>query len=325
MPAERKLLAQLNDDPAVGNTHRRYRFQLDPNGVTNVEWITAGVLDDKTGWKQVKACSLSAYSPAAVFTDHTYGYFDGQYRLSPTQPVDHLVDLGNLKETDCFFSSGLQKVCSGGDPYTKPMLGVLDAIKDSNEGSPLFRAWLFLKLNDLMRLQPDAWGLTFCPSARSDEAQIKKILGDPLNSGDWFLEAKGNAYGEKLERFFASIRSVSYAKQAAGLLALAQAVSKGGLAYAGFIGLDGKPNFIENPPALELWGYNAARQQPVLLAMKIVKDNTPLREPAMPLSPLFILTSSRKDYFSQAGLGADDPSFRNVLPPLFQQMANPSP
>jgi hypothetical protein len=325
MPAERKLLLQLNEDPAVGNVHVHYRFQLDPAGATNIEWITAGLLDDKTGWKQIKACSPSAYSSSGVFTDHTYGFFNGQYRLSPTQPVDHLVDLGNFKETDCFYSSGLQKVLPGGDSYAKPLLGVLDAIKDSNEGSPLFRAWLFLRLNDLMRLQPDAWGLTFCPSARSDEAQINKILAAPLNSGDWFVEAKGSAYGEKLEHFFASTRSVSYAKQAAGLLALAQAVSKSGLAYAGFIDLDGKPNFIENPPACELWGYNAARQQPVLLAMKIVKDNTPLREPALPLSPLFVLASPRNYYFSQAGLSAADPCLRNVLPPLFQEMPTQIP
>jgi hypothetical protein len=325
MPAERTLLQELNNDPAVGNIHVHYRFQLDPGGATNVEWITAGVLDDKVGWKQIKACSPSAYSSSAVFTDHTYGFFEGQYRLSPTQPVYRLIDGGNLKETDCFYSSGLQKVLPGGDSYAKPMLKVLDAIKDSHEGSPLFRAWLFLRLNDLMRLQPDAWGLTFCPSAKMDEAQLKKILGDQLNSGDWFVEAKVISYGEKTDRFFTSTRSVSYVKQAAGLLALAQAVSRSGLAYVGFIGLDGKPNFIENPPSVELWGYNAAGQSPVLLAMKISKDNTSLREPAMPLSPLFVLASPRTDYFSHAGLSADDPCFRNVLPPLFQQMPSQSP
>ena len=70
-------------------------------------------LDDKVGWKQIKACSPSAYSSSAVFTDHTYGFFEGQYRLSPTQPVYRLIDGGNLKETDCYYSSGLQKSLAG--------------------------------------------------------------------------------------------------------------------------------------------------------------------------------------------------------------------
>jgi hypothetical protein len=324
MPAERTLLQQINNDPAVGGIHGHYRFQLNAAGATGLELITAGAIDDKVGWKQIKAYSPSANSSRAVFTDYSYGFFNGQYMLSPTQPVYHVIDMGNLKETDCFYSSGLQKVAPAGGSYAKPMLQVLDAIKDSQDGSPLFRAWLFLKLNDLMRLQPDAWGLTFCPSARMDEAQIKNILGGQLDSGDWFVEAKGISYGGKLEQLFASIRPISYAKQAGGLLTLDQAVCKRGLAYVGFIGLDGKPNFIDNPPAVELWGFNAAEHQPVLLEMKIAQDAS-LREPAMPLSPLFVLPHSRNEYFSQAGLSAADPCLHSVLPPLFQQMPTQSP
>jgi len=324
MPAERTLFQQLNDDPAISHIHAHYRFQLDADGAANVEWITAGVLDDTGGWKQIKAWSPSPDSPSAVFTDHSYGYFDGKCRLSPTQLVFRLIDLGDLKETDCFYSSGLQKVLRGSDSYAKPMLGVLDAIKDSHDGSPLFRAWLFIRLIDLMRLQPDAWGLTFCPSASMDEAQIRKILGAQVNSGDWFVETKVNSYGAKAEQFFGSARSVSYAKQAAGLLTLAQEVSKNGLGYVGFIGLDGKANLIEHPPAVELWGYSAARQEPVLIGVNI-GNYIPLCEPAMPLSPLFVLANSRNEYLKQAGISAADPCFRNVLPPLFQQKPSQSP
>jgi len=324
MPAERTLFQQLNDDPAVGTTHAHYRFQLDADGARNVEWITAGVLNDTGGWKQIKAWEPSSYSSSAVFTDHSYGYFDGKCRLSPTALVYRLIDLGDMKDTECFYSCGLQNVVHGNDAYAKPMLGVLDAIKDSHQGSPIFRAWLFIKLIDLMRLQPDAWGLTFCPAVSMDEAQIKKTLGDQLNSGDWFVDAKASTYGAKMEQFFGSTKSVSYVKQAVGLLTLAQAVSKNGLAYVGFIDLNGKPNFIQNPPAVELWGYSAALQQPVLLEFNI-GTNTMLREAAMPLSPMFVLASPRSEYFSQAGLNAADPCFRSVLPPLFQQMANHSP
>ncbi|HEX3717356.1 MAG TPA: hypothetical protein VH595_05255 [Verrucomicrobiae bacterium] len=322
MPAERTLFQQLNDDPAVGTTHAHYRFQLDADGARNVEWITAGVLDDTGGWKQIKAWEPSPYSSSATFTDHSYGYFDGKCRLSPTVLVNRLIDLGDMKDTECLNSCGLQTVVRGRDSYAKPMLGVLDAIKDSHEGSPIFRAWLFIRLIDIMRLQPEAWGLTFCPAIRTDEAKIKKALGDQLNSGDWFVDAKASTYGAKVEQFFGSSKSVSYMKQAVGLLTLAQAVSKNGLAYVGFVDLNGKPHFIENPPAVELWGYSAALQQPVLLEFNIGKD-TILREAAMPLSPMFVLDSPCKEYLTQAGVNPGDVTFRGALPPLFRESPQP--
>jgi hypothetical protein len=215
----------------------------------------------------------------------------------------------------------LEKVWSG-DAYSKPLLEVLDSIKDSREGSPLFRAYLFLRLMDLMNLQPDAWGLTFCPAARMHEAQIKSIVGGQLESGDWFVAGKVNSCGEKLEQFFDSVKSISYAKQANGLLALARAASKSGLQYAGFVGLDGKPNFVDNSVSAEVFGYSAARKQPVLLAAKI-DAGQPFQEPAMPLSPLFSLDSPCKEYLTQAGVNPSEASFKGALPPLFQDTVEP--
>ena len=122
-------------------------------------------------------------------------------RLTPTQPIFRLEQIGALNEASSFHSVGLEKVLSGGDSYAKPLLEVLDSIKDSREGSPLFRAYLFLRLMDLMNLQPDAWGLTFCPAARTHEAQIKSIVGEQFSSGDWFVPAKVNAYSKNWNNF----------------------------------------------------------------------------------------------------------------------------
>jgi hypothetical protein len=176
---------------------------------------------------------------------------------------------------------------------------------------------------DLMKLQPDAWGLTFCPAARTHEAQIRSIIGEQqLNSGDWFVPSKVNAYSQKLEQFFASVKSVSYAKQANGLLALARAVSKGSFQYVGFVGLDGKPNFVDNSISGEVFGYSAARKQPVLLSAKI-EAGQPLMEPAMPMSPLFALDSPCKEFLTRAGVNPSDASFQGALPPLFQKSVQP--
>jgi len=322
MPAERQTLQQLNNDPAVGSIHQRYRLGLDQDGKNSVEWITAGALETSTGWKQIMAWVPSPSATSATFEDHDYGYFDGHYKLSPTQPVYHLELLNGQDETASFNSVGLEKVLANDDTYAKPLLEVLDSIKNSHDGSSLFRAYLFLRLVDLMDLQPDGWGLTFCPVARAHAAQIRSIVGNQLSSGDWFVPAKVNAFSQKLSQFFSSVEPISYAKQARGLLDLAEAASKDGLRYVGFVDLDGKPKLMDNSIVGEVFGYSSIRKQPIMLSGKI-EAGLPFKEPALPLSPLFALSSSSKDYLMKAGVNPEDASFRSALPRLFQAAGQP--
>jgi len=312
MPAELKFLQQLSADPGVGASHYQYRLWLDREGTKSVEWITAGAFDNSQSWKQIKAWTPSASATSATFQDRDYGYFDGQWKLSPTQPIYRLEQVSNLKDASAFGAVGLGKVWSGGSTYGRPMLEVLDAVKDSHDGSPVFRAYLLSSLVELMEFQPDAWGLSFCPSARAHVAHIRSIVGGQIASGDWFVPAKAKAWGEKLDQFFAAEKPLSYAKQAAGNLALAQSAAKDGLRYVGFVGLDGKPVVTENPIPTEMWGYDATRKQPI-----------PVSSSAMPLSPLFALPVSRAEYLTKAGVSTDAASFTNALPPLFRAATTP--
>lgn len=307
MPAERALLLRLNTDPAVSANHQHYRLWLDRESTKSIEWITAGSLDKVQGWKHVKAWTVSADATSAVFEDREYGSFDDQWKLSPTQPIYRLEPLFDLKGASAFGAVGLGKVWSAGSTYGGPLLEVLDAVKDSRDGSPVFRAYLFCNLVELMELQPDAWGLSFCPSARTHAAQIRSIAGGQIASGDWFVPSKANSWSEKLDRFFTDKKPLSYGKQAAGNLALAQSAAKDGLRYVGFVGLDGKPVVNENPPPAEMWGYDAAGKQPTLVSSS-----------AMPLSALFALPVSRAEYLTKAGVSAGAASFANELPPLFR-------
>jgi hypothetical protein len=312
MPAERVFFQKLNADPAVSANHQHYRLWLDRESTKSVEWITAGLFENSQGWKQIKAWTPSAAATSATFEDRDYGYFDGQWKLSPTQPIYRLEQVPDLKDASAFSAVDLGKVWSAGSTYGRPMLEVLDAVKDSHDGSPVFRAYLLCSLVELMEFQPDAWGLSFCPSARAHAAQIRTIVGGQVASGDWFVPSKAKGWSEKLDQFFTAEKSLSYAKQAAGNLALAQLAAKDGLRYVGFVGLDGKPVVTENPPPAEKWGYDATRKQPVLVTSS-----------AMPLSPLFALPVSRAEYLTKAGVSADAPSFANALPPLFRAATKP--
>lgn len=307
MPAERTIFQQLNTDPAVNGDHRYYRLWLSSDGNTSVDWITAGALDDSQGWKQIKAWAVSPDATNAAFEDHDYGYFNGQWKLSRTEIIYRLDQVSAMKETAAFGPANLSKVWPGGDTYTQPLLRVLDSIKDSTDGSPVFRAYLLCRLVDLMNFQPDGWGLSFCPSARVNVAQIHQIVGGDITSGDWFVPAKANAWNDRLAQFFSTVRSVSYTREAVGNLALAQAVARDGLHYVGFVGLDGKPVFTTGQGSSETWGYDAATKQPALVS-----------ESGLPMSPLFGLSLPRAQYLAKAGVEPASSSFANALLPLFR-------
>ena len=306
MPVEHTRFQELNADPAVNGTHQLYRFWLNPEKTKSVDWITAGVLDSSVGWKNIPAWDVTSDATNAVFEDHKYGYFNGQWKLSVSQAVSKL-DQSSLNETAALQTAQLAKVAPGGDTYARPLLQALDAVKDSDEGSPIFRAYLICQLVKIREFQPNDWGLNFCPSARAHVAQIHEIVGGEITSGDWFVPLKVNAWSARLTQFFAAAKSISYVKQATGNIALAQAVARDGLHYVGFAGLDGKPVLTDPQPHDEVYGYDAHTGKPALIS-----------DSAMPLSPLFALPASRAEYFAQAGVDLNTPSFANTSAPLFR-------
>jgi hypothetical protein len=307
MPAERSAFQQLNADPALNANHQRYGFWLNPEKTKGVEWITVGVLDSSLGWKKISAWTVTYDAANVAFTDHDYGYFNGQWKLSASQSVYQLDHLPSLNEAAPFAAANLGKVWNGADAYNLALLQTLDAVKNSTEGSPICRAYLICHLVKMMELQPDDWGLSLCPAARADAEQIKKIVGGDIASGDWFVPAKTNAWNARLDEFFATTKSLSYMKQATGNLMLAQAAARDGLQYVGFADLDGKPVLSAGRTPTEVWGIDAASQKPMLV-----------RDSAMPLSPLFALPLPRAEYLAKAGVVAESPAFGNALLPLFR-------
>jgi hypothetical protein len=111
-----------------------------------VDWITAGFMDTSEGWKKIPAWTTSANVNSATFEDHEYGSFAGQLKLTPTQPIYRLETIPETNGTAAFGSVGLDGVYTAGSSYGGSLLEVLDAIKDSREGAPVFRAQLFSSL-----------------------------------------------------------------------------------------------------------------------------------------------------------------------------------
>ena len=108
-----------------------------------------------------------------------------------------------------------------------------------------------------------------------ESAQIRRIVGGQIASGDWFVPSKAKSWSEKLDQFFTAEKPLSYAKQAAGNLALSHSAAKDGLRYIGFVGLDGRPVVTEKTTPAEMWAYDVASKQPILVSNS-----------ALPLSPM---------------------------------------
>jgi hypothetical protein len=309
MPVERTVFQQLNSDPALSGNHERYRFWLENDKSKHVDWITAGSLDGSLGWKKISAWTVDADATNAVFSDHDYGFFNGQWKLSARESVFRMEHLPKPSETTPFQAAELGKVWNGASSYSRPLLQAMDALKNSDDGSPICRAYLISHLAKIMEFQPDDWGLSFCPSLRADAARIQNIVGGEIDSGDWFVPAKINAWGDKLEQVFTAKKNSSYQKEATANLLLAKAAARDGLQFVGFVGLDGKPVFTTTQPPAETWGYDTVTKKPVLMG-----------DAALPLSPLFALPLSRANYLARAGVDPASPivADANALLPLFR-------
>ena len=307
MPVERTLLQQLNADPALSASHERYRFWLESDKSRYEEWITAGALDGSLGWKQIPAWTVDPNATNAVFSDHEYGFFNGQWKLSAHESVFRMEHLDKPHEAVPFQAAELGRVWNGGSTYSGPLLQAVDALKNSNDGSPICRAYLLCQLVKIMEFQPDDWGLSFCPSLRANAANIHAIVRGEITSGDWFVPSKISAWADKLEHVFTSERTVSYQKEASANLLLAQAAARDGLQFIGFADLEGKPVFTAAQTPSEIWGYDATTKKPALV-----------HGSALPLSPLFALPLARAEYLTRAGVDPASVTIADALLPLFR-------
>jgi hypothetical protein len=317
LSAEQQIFDRLHESPAVNGNHQRVRLLLDAQGQKTMEWITSGPLGKVAQWKTIDTYDPAASPDVCAFESRQYGFFDGKYKWSPPlrDTVFDIQWVADLHDAAAFHAIDPEHALGSEHP-SKPLLEVMDALKDSREGSPVFRAYLFQRLSEIMELQPARRGLAFAPEIRTHADRLKGIAGGSLAEGDWFLPGRAAALAPKLEECFVSFRGVSYPKQAAGTHRLSHEAYRAGLRYFGFIDIDGNVNAADKSYQGEIWGYAAKGSPPELLGRKSAAG-TELGKKGLPLSPLFTLGASRAELIDRAGVDIRDPSFTNALPPLF--------
>jgi len=316
---ERDLYHQLKNDPQVSVAAYRYRFSLELGSQKLTEWITLGKMTGASiGWTEILAYHIDDQPGECRFQKTKFGFFGGNYSLPPEQRIYDFKQVDECKETAAFFTLALDRAMMSGDEerWLAPLLRSLDGLNQSREGSPLFRAYLFLKLAGLMELQQEESGLWFAPAAREHKAALVSLGASDIKSGDWYAPLRIEKFSKKLEAFFESTKGASYWTQAVAIASASRKAFSSGFVYAGHVGPDARPVVTLEATPAELWGYNAAARSPALLYWSDKGQLTEVQK-ATALSPLFTLKEPSAALLASAGINPQAPLFDKQLPPLF--------
>jgi hypothetical protein len=324
LSAERDLYRALKDDPNTSSILYRYHLFLDLGRQTPLQWITAGrMATTGNGWREILAYRVDNSPDICRLERIKYGFFDGDYKLPNNQPIYDLEEIGPCNETASYSSLRLELLISGDEErWQSPPLKLLDKVNQSRQGSPLFRAYLFLKLVSLMELQQEESGLWFSLSARQDKARLISRGANEVRSGDWYAPRCVGKFSKRLGECFDSTQGVVYWTQAAALASLSREAFRSGFRYAGCLGANGQPVVTLEPILSELWGYTASAKSPSLLYVVRNGQLTEI-EKGTALSPLFALKQSRAALLLKAGIDPNDHAFDKQLPPLFASHRHP--
>jgi hypothetical protein len=226
--------------------------------------------------------------------------------------------LFRTQECDAYERLGLGDwIDSNTGSYKKPILQLLDQLNRDDESSAVFRAFVTMKLYDLARMRPLAWGLQWAPDAAREIRKLEELGAGEIQSGDWMVRAQSEKYENELRKFFAQARTVSLEKEAQFHRGLARKTCEQGFLLAGYVGLDGEPALRRIViPGAEYWGWDARSSSVGLLFRRApgATDVERLGEP-MSGSPLLVFPGDRRKILidSEQAAGAT----ASVLPPFF--------
>jgi hypothetical protein len=178
-----------------------------------------------------------------------------------------------------------------------------------------------MRLFDLARLRPEAWGMTWCPGAARHLQALKDLGALDLKSGDWMASLPISKYEAGFDRYFAQARKIPLEKEAALLQLLTQQTCLTDFAYAGYLDSDGHPVLRRNSAALtEFWGWGSSPESAVLLLRRPAGSAgfDKMAEP-LPCTPLFIFNGDRRGLLNDTARNLSFPTdqMAGILPPFF--------
>ncbi len=316
MPTENKLFLSLKNTESAATDVHKYEFLLSSTEIR--WWLSLEQLPDRpdTGWKKYTGLMLKrGIQSFPEFQKIELGYFGNSWKLSDNSTFRPKY-LGQAPEPLLFFKAQLHKgIGDPGSPPRMQLVKVLDLIHEDRSTSPLFRAWLYLRIVEIMEIQPEGWGLPFTPLIQRHKRDLVAAGAEMLKEGDWYVEDLNKKFGPDLEVVLSAQKEASYLGQAESLTRLFHGVVAGSFEFVGHIALDGSAH-VSRDAQDELWGWDVAGK-PILIFRKIFPSWVLISETLVPFTPLYSLKSTRGNLLKNAAVDPKDPLLNGQLPPLF--------
>lgn len=316
MPTENKLYSALKNTESVATAVHKYEFLLASNEIR--KWLSLEQLPDRPeiGWTKYTGLMLpQGIQGFPEFQKIELGYFGNVWKLSDNTTFRPKY-VGQAPEPQLFFKAQLHKgIGEPGSPPRIQLVKVLDLIHEDRSTSPLFRAWLYLRIVEMMEVQPEGWGLPFVPLIERHKRDLVAAGAGMLKEGDWYVEDLNKKLGPDFEGILSAQKEASYFRQAESLGRLFHGLVAGSFQFVGHIALDGSAH-VNRDAQDELWGWDAAGK-PILIFRKTIASWVPISKTLVPLRPLYSLKSTRENLLKNAGVNPKDPLLFGQLPALF--------
>lgn len=202
--------------------------------------------------------------------------------------------------------------------YRDSLLRAVDRIFEAGEGvNPLFKAYLHVKLGELMMARKDQWLLDFTDFEK-DYLELKGLVDRELTSSDWMVPSLVEEYGGPLGSYYSKHAATRYGKSGQAIHRVYERLFAGGLEFHGFVDL--KKALELSKPADEakaLWGCDKNLKIVKLFVKAESGDWEPVAEAAA-FSPVFSLVNDPDKVLADAaetfGVDPASPAIRSRLP-----------
>lgn len=189
---------------------------------------------------------------------------------------------------------------------TAPVLRTLDLVRRADKAPVELRAWQAQELFKVATMRPEAWGLTFSPSAQRDAEKLRRITQFAVTQHDFLFRERWAASLSDLTLALVRSAGPDYAKEAAFWRALAGALRNRRTVFAGHVAEDGSPVLRERLPNEGLFGLDR-EGRPALLFRSDARGSPERVVDAAPYSPLLRMPGTVEEAAKAAG-GEDIPA-----------------
>lgn len=226
-------------------------------------------------------------------------------------------------ESEFFDELGLSAYVNGSvTAYEKTLLGAIDRISAAEGLNPLFRAYLHLRIGQIVMQQPTHFGLQWTTFVE-DLERLEGAAGVGLSASDWMAPRKIERLGPAAAAYYDALGATSYGKQAKSLSSFFSKIYGSGFTFAGFVDYEGQIQVLPGSrDKSELWGLGDDLSAAVLFRKP--EGGGEFEEARSPklLTPLFHANLEPGEFLAQAcaavEISPDDPAIVNHLPPAFR-------